>query len=136
MQSADWKSTLKAAVRNPMNKVKRKATANLTRISPGVTESHKTYLGRLVTAGFALRSVAMVVNFFPKRGIVNAVLGVKKEAFYVLSFFELGTSSIPRQPWLTPALEESSDTAVRDVGEAMRARIERIARKRAAQGPK
>lgn len=130
MQASDWKSTLKTAVRVPMMRVRKQAIANISSISPGKTEIHRTYLGREVTAGFASRSLRVVVRLRAKQGIVSAVLGVLPEAFYALSFFELGTSTIPRQPWLTPALEASSDNAVKEVGAAMRRRIEQIARKR------
>jgi HK97 gp10 family phage protein len=131
MQSSEWKSTMRAAVRDPMNKVMKRAKANLSRISPGDTPAHTTYLGRLVTAGFAMRSVRMVVRVVARAGRAIATLGVRREAFYVLSFFELGTSKIPRQPWLTPALEQSTNDAVREVGAAMRKRIIAIARRRA-----
>jgi hypothetical protein len=134
MQSSDWKSTMRAAVRAPMMRVRRRALVNLSAISPGKTPLHKTYLGRMVTAGFAYRNVLLKVKLYPRQGAAVANLGVAKEAFYVLSFFELGTSTIPRHPWLTPALEESTDSAVKEVGVAMRRRIEQIAKKRAAKG--
>jgi len=133
MKSSDWKSTLRAAVRVPMMRVRKQAIANLSAISPGKTPIHRTYLGREVTAGFAVRSVALVVKLFPAKGVVSAILGVKKEAFYALSFFELGTSTIPRHPWLAPALEASTDSSIKEVGEAMRRRINQIAKKRNAQ---
>lgn len=132
MQSSDWKSTLKSAVRTPMTAVKKQAAQNLSAISPGKTEIHKTYLGRMVTAGFAARNLKLKVKLMPTKGMVTAVLGVVKEAFYVLSFFELGTAYIMRHPWLTPAMEMSKDRIIKDVADAMRKRIDAIAKKRYA----
>jgi hypothetical protein len=132
LSKPEWKSVLRAAVRNPMNAVKRRAQSNITSFSPGKTPVHKTYLGNWRSAGFAARSIAMKVTLNQRTGTATAILGVVKEAFYALSFFELGVPSrgIPRQPWLTPALEASKDDAVRQVGDAMRKRIDSIAKKR------
>ena len=35
------------------------------------------------------------------------MVGVRPEAFYAVSFIELGTSSIPKRPWLEPAFRAS-----------------------------
>jgi HK97 gp10 family phage protein len=121
-------TVLRAAVREPMKLVMEDAKTNLSKISPGKAFSHLTYLGRRVYAGFALRSVRLVVSY--KNGLARAILGVRKEAFYVLQFFELGTAHIARQPWLQPAFYKSKDRSLRRLGEVMRDRIERIAKKR------
>lgn len=60
----------------------------------------------------------------------SALLGVRKEAFYALQFFELGTAHISRKPWLTPAFYQSRSASVKGIGEVMLKRIESIARKR------
>lgn len=132
MSLQEWKSTLRAAVRSPMNAVKKRAQSNITAISPGKTPVHKTYLGNWRSAGFAARSIMMKVKLDIRTGTATAVLGVAKEAFYAISFFELGVPSmgIPRTPWLTSALEASTDTAIREIGDAMRKRIDAIAKKR------
>jgi HK97 gp10 family phage protein len=130
MRRPDWKKTLRSAVRDPMVKVQQQARSNIAAISPGKAETHRTYKKRLVTQGFASRSIAMEVIVNPEKGYAVAILGVRPEAFYVLSFFELGTSAIPRHPWLTPALEQSKDRVVQEAGEAMRKRIDAIAKKR------
>lgn len=130
MGSKDWKSTMRVAVQVPMQRVKKQAAANLSAISPGKVAQHKTYKGRIVAAGFAARNLVLVVKVNAIQGVAWAMLGVRTEAFYVLSFFELGTSSIPRHPWLTPAMEASKDSTITEVGSAMRKRIDRIAKKR------
>jgi hypothetical protein len=35
------------------------------------------------------------------------MLGVRPEAFYAVQFIELGTSKIPKRPWLEPAFRQS-----------------------------
>lgn len=123
-------ATLRAAVRAPMAQVMKRAQTNIVRLSPGKRQIHKTYRGRLVTAGFALRSIRMIVKMSKDKQLAQAVLGVRAEAFYALQFFELGTAKIARQPWLQPAFYQSRDESVRLVGETMKKRIERIAKKR------
>lgn len=126
-------ATLRASVREPMKIVMDKALGLLSKISPGKTPLHRTYLGRLVSAGFASRSVRMIVRMDKAKTMAAAVLGVRKEAFYVLQFFELGTSTIPRQPWLMPAFYQSANEVLKKMGEVMKERIERIARKRSGK---
>lgn len=131
MNSREWQATMKSAVRNPMGKVRRRAQGNLARISPGKALLHRTYKGRLVSRGFASRSLRVLARVYTAGGEfrARAILGVKAEAFYVVQFFEKGTSRIPRQPWLVPALESMKDTAVTDVGKAIVRRITSIAKK-------
>lgn len=124
-------ATLRASVRDPMKAVKVKAEANITSFSPGETELHRTYKGRLVTMGFAGRSIRLIVKLNKLKTMAQAILGVRAEAFYALAFFELGTSRIAKKPWLTPAFESSVNEAIKGVGDVMRKRIERIAKKRA-----
>lgn len=128
------KATLLASVRKPMQKVKDVAQANISVVSPGLTEQHTTYRGNLVYAGFASRSLRVVVGISKDNQSVSARLGVRREAFYALSFFELGVPSrgIERRPWLVPAFESSQSAALRGVGEELKKRIERIAKKRMA----
>lgn len=124
-------ATLRAAVRTPMRAVMSRAQANISSISPGKRQLHRTYKGRLVSAGFAARNLRMIVKMSKDKQMAQAVLGVRAEAFYALQFFELGTAKIPKQPWLIPAFVGSRDPMVQGVAEVMRQRIERIAKKRA-----
>lgn len=123
-------ATLRAAVRDPMKKVKVKAEANVASISPGQRDLHRTYKGRLVSAGFLSRSIRLIVKLTRDKSMAQAILGVRAEAFYGLAFFELGTSRISKQPWLTPAFESSTEESIKGIGDTMRERIERIAKKR------
>jgi HK97 gp10 family phage protein len=126
--------TLRAAVRTPMKKVEKRARANIARISPGKAEMHRTYKGRLVSAGFASRSLRTIVKMSRDKQSASALLGVRREAFYALQFFELGTAYIPRQPWLVPAFEGMKEQSLREIGIVMRKRIEKIAKQRMLGG--
>lgn len=72
-------------------------------------EAHKTYKGRLVSPGFASRSIKKNVVMDRARTKVDVRVGVKKEAFYAINFIELGTAHIPKKPWLTPAFTDTED---------------------------
>lgn len=125
-------AALRASVRVPMKGVMKRAQANIVRISPGLRALHRTYKGRLVSAGFAARSIRMAVRLSPDKTSAYSVLGVLAEAFYALQFLELGTAYIARQPWLTPAFYSSKDESIRGVGIELKKRIDRIAAKRDA----
>ncbi len=119
---------LRAAAGAAMRQVMKVARAS----APVGKEPHKTYKGRLVAPGFASRSLRVVTSL--REGTATAKLGVRAEAFYALQFIELGTSKIPRTPWLVPAFEQQQDPALKALGDTMRKRIDKIARKRAAAG--
>lgn len=123
----DQGQTLRAAVRTPMRAVMKRAAVGLARISPGKRGLHRTYKGRLVAAGFALRSLRMITVLSKDKKSASAVLGVRKEAFYVTQFFELGTSKIRAQPWLKPAFSNSKEEMLRGVAEVLKKRVEAIA---------
>lgn len=121
-------ATLRAAVRTPMREVMRLAKVNIARVSPGQRPLHRTYKGRIVSAGFAARNVRMIVKMSKDKQKAQAILGVRAEAFYALQFLELGTAKIASRPWLQPAFSQSRDQVVRLVGETLKARIDRIAK--------
>lgn len=129
--SKEQAAALRASVREPMKEVMKVAQANIARISPGKRELHRTYKGRLVSAGFAARNIRLIVVMSKDKQAAWALLGVRKEAFYALQFFELGTAFIPKEPWLLPAFFSSKDRSVKGIAEVLRERIEKIARKRA-----
>lgn len=127
----EQRAALVEAIRKPMKEVLARAQSNISVVSPGKTPLHRTYKGRLVSSGFASRGVQMRVKY-DKRGRAVGVVGIHREAFYALSFFELGTAHIPARPWLLPAFHNTRSETVRQVGEVLKARIERIAKKRAS----
>lgn len=137
MSSAEWRRTLRSAVTTPAKAVVQQATINIRKISPGIAEEHKTYLGRLVAAGFASRNIRMKIKLNLKKGIATAFIGVAKEAFYALSFFELGVPSrrIARDPWLTVALHSKEKVSVEEVGSAILKCLTSIAKRRNRTSP-
>jgi HK97 gp10 family phage protein len=123
-------ATLRAAVRTPMRAVMAKAKANIASFSPGQTDIHRTYKGRMVGAGFAARSIRIKIQLSRDKEAAFAFLGVAPEAFYAVQFFELGTAHIAKQPWLVPAFESSQNAMVQGIATELRKRIERIAKQR------
>lgn len=88
----------------------------------------KTYKGRLVTPGFTSRSVIRRAKLSTDKATARVALGVKAEAFYALQFIELGTSTIPKRPWLEPSFR-ASIPAVNDALRAkLKARIDKAAK--------
>ncbi len=67
----------------------------------------RSYSGILRTPGYAKRNIARKTVLKPGDMGVDVLIGVKPEAFYAVQFIELGTSTIPKRPWLEPALRES-----------------------------
>lgn len=67
----------------------------------------RTYKGNLRLPGFTSRSVARKSKLSRDKNHVRVLLGVKPEAFYATQFIELGTSRIPKRPWLEPSFRQS-----------------------------
>ena len=82
-----------------------------------------SYTGRLRTPGFAKRNVARKA-YVDNNGVV-VLLGVKPEAFYAVQFIELGTSKIPKRPWLRPSFRAS----IGAVDSRLRARLRDLLQK-------
>ena len=91
---------------------------------------HKTYKGRTVTPGFAMRSIKRASFWDRSRNVARAVVGVGAEAFYALAFVERGTSKMPAQPWLVPAFESTSGQVLADFKSSLVRRLEKIARRK------
>lgn len=89
----------------------------------------KTYKGRLVAPGFTSRSIVRSSRLSRDKTFVKVSLGVRKEAFYALQFIELGTSKIPKRPWLEPSFRSSIGQVDVDFQQRLRKLIDRAARK-------
>lgn len=92
---------------------------------PVGTRLHKTYKGRIVSPGFAKRSIKLETFLTRDKSAAIALVGVRREAYYALQFLELGTARIPRRPWLKPAFEATAGQQVQLVLSALKKRIER-----------
>lgn len=125
---------LRDSVATPMRAVRKLAKVNLAAVSPGVAEFHTTYRGRIVSRGFAARSLVVLTGLNKAKTAAFSKLGVKREAFYALQFFELGTATIPKREWLVPAFEAQRSASLTAIGATLKKHIEKIARSRAAGG--
>jgi HK97 gp10 family phage protein len=91
---------------------------------------HETYKGRLVAPGFLRRSVRMVVTRIKNgAGSVAAIFGVRKEAFYGVSFVERGTVKQRAQEWLASSLESKSAEAIDKFSDAVLLVLKRVSAK-------
>lgn len=89
----------------------------------------KTYKGRYVAPGFLKRNIARKSILYKNKQTAKVLIGPKPEAFYGTQFIELGTSTIPKQPWLEPAFRSQKNAAVRRLSERLKSLIEKAARK-------
>jgi HK97 gp10 family phage protein len=117
---------LRGTARAAMKIVRDKALATI----PVGSVPHTTYKGRRVFGGFAKRNLRLVSFINKRTGAAEAVVGPSREAFYASQFVELGTSKMPARPWLRPAMVSSESEILKTIGDQLRKRIERIARRR------
>lgn len=118
---------LRAAAAAAGRKVAKQAKANI----PVGTRAHTTYKGRLVSPGFARRSIRVKTRLSRSKQSVSVKIGVKREAFYAAQFIELGTAKIAARPWLRPALESNKEVAIQMFAKRLRERIHKVAASRA-----
>lgn len=90
---------------------------------------HKTYKGRTVAPGFLSRNIRAKVFYSRTRGLARAEIGPSKEAFYGTQFLEVGTSKIPKRPWLVPAYEQKRSEVEQVFVTTLRAAIERAVKR-------
>jgi len=114
------RAALRAAMKPTLEKVKAAA--------PEGDRAHRTYKGRLVSPGFAKRSLRLVVPKMRDGKKFRIVLGVRAEAFYAVQFWEFGVRGRPPQPWLTPAFEADKENVIARFKEQLAQRIERVAK--------
>jgi len=127
LQLLDDGKALRAGARAASKVVVDAATAR----APVGKVAHKTYKGRMVLPGFTKRSVRFVTQISGDKQKVSASVGVRAEAFYSLSFVEVGTSKMPARPWLRPAFESTLQQQTDAMADALRKFIERTIKKRA-----
>lgn len=60
----------------------------------------------LVNSGFAKSALRTITTINAQKNIASAVMGVRKAAFYILNFVELGTRYQSPQPWIRRALND------------------------------
>lgn len=87
----------------------------------------KTFLGRLVTPGFAKRSLRRRAALSRDKTTVTVLLGVLAEAYYVVRFIELGTRYIAKRPWLEPSFHGASSEVGETLAQKLRQRLDNAA---------
>lgn len=97
---------------------------------PKGTIAHRTYRKRLVSPGFASRNIRRVASLSRDKQKVDVRVGVRAEAFYAVSFVEMGTSRMKKQPWLRPAFQSTLDQQQLVMADELRNAILKIARAR------
>ena len=86
--------TLGAALNKSVLPVKRQMKSRI----PVGSEPHRTYRKRLVSPGFAKRSIKHVRGRkFINKGKLSVAIGVKKEAFYAINLLDQGPHTITRR---------------------------------------
>lgn len=121
-------SVLRAAAGAGMRPALKRARETISEVSPGRRALHRTYKGRIVSRGFAARSLKVVTRLSRDKTRAYALLGVGKEAYYAVLFQELGTAHIGRRPWLRPAFQQTQSEALAALADRLRKRVEKIAR--------
>ena len=82
-----------------------------------------------VGTGLSRDSLVTLTRFNRVKKAMVAWLGVKEEAFYAVTFVEFGTSKIPKDPWLRPAMNATKAEQVKRVGETLTRSIRKWAKR-------
>lgn len=94
---------------------------------PASAESHLAYKsapGRpVLPPGYARTALRVITSKRKDNAGMDAVLGVRKLAFYAVQFVELGTSKMGAHPWLRPAFASTAGLAVEITAAKFRERV-------------
>lgn len=123
---------LRGTVKNALGEAEHRARARI----PQGEEIHVTYRGRIVSGGFALSTLHIETFVNKREGSAVAMLGVEREAFYAVSFLEVGTARMAARPWLVPSFLDSQEPMLHAIGVELRTRIAKIAKSRARKAAK
>lgn len=115
---------LRKAVRAGIRPAEKRAKATV----PVGTQAHRLRKGRIVSPGFAKRSIRVVTKADRTGQRVSAALGVRRDAFYAVQFVERGTSRHPARPWLRKAFDETLQAQQRELAGKLRDEILKFAR--------
>lgn len=125
---------MRGAARDAMKIAYDQARAGIPTWSPPANSRgyHLTYKGNAAWPGYAFRNLKLIGSIDKKNGVIRAIIGVSKEAYYAVQFVEFGTSRQPANSWLRNALESTKSSVLHSLASNIRKRVERIARKKAA----
>lgn len=119
---------------------------------PKGTKAHKTYKGYTVYPGFASRSIRAITKVDKKTGQAVARLGVRKEAYYAIQFYDLGPYTITKRrqsagkgkrrtiavkaytlrprPWFRSTFSSNASRMVATIGDELKTGIDKVAKSR------
>ena len=131
-------TVLRAAVKAGAKVPRSEAAGQLAAMSSlqNPPKMHKTHKGNLAMPGYASRHIGIQTFVSKDKQAAKAIIGPTDEAYYASSFVELGVPhyGIAPRPWLAPALADNREYSVKQIGGAMRKKIEQIARKKKGVG--
>jgi HK97 gp10 family phage protein len=84
--------------------------------------------GNTVGPGFAKANVRVIATLDKSKTSASGLLGVRKAAFYVLQYVELGTRFQRAQPWLRNAFLQARDAMEEALKASLAADVEKAAR--------
>lgn len=105
--SLDNGAALKRCVKSGINEAFKVAQ----QIIPVGTKPHRLQNGLLVNYGYAKSALRTISTINSAKNVASGILGVRKQAFYILQYIELGTRKMRAQPWIRRALNDSRDDA-------------------------
>lgn len=145
------KKALRSAVSRAATPIKRRMKS----AAPKGTQSHKTYKGRLVAPGFGSRQIVSRSKFYPSTGSAVATIGVRREAFYLIQFYDsrpgrtnytiskrkysrggrqrrrvvaVKPYTLKAKPWFSQLFIDDRKRIEKDIGRFLGQRIEKLAR--------
>ena len=95
--------------------------------APKGKSAHRTFKGRLVAPGFLSRSVKRASRVDKNTGVVSVSIGVRREAFYGVTFLDKGTSKIAGRHWFQKRFEANSGKIVGLFKQKLAERIKKVA---------
>lgn len=95
---------LRAVAKKAMEPAYQRAVA----LIPVNAESHKSYKGPILPPGYAKSAVRVITAKRKDNKGVDAIMGVRRLAYYAVNFVELGTTEQQAQPWLRPAMQSTA----------------------------
>jgi HK97 gp10 family phage protein len=93
--------------------------------APKGKKVHRTYKGRLVAPGFLSRSVIRKTRVDKRTGKVSVSIGVKREAFYGVTFFDKGAGKLKAHHWFKKVFEKDAPKIINTFKQKLAARIKR-----------
>lgn len=110
---------LRAIVKKAIEPAYQQAVARI----PVDAEQHQSYKGPMLPPGYAKSAVRVITAKRSDNQGVDAVLGVRKLAYYAINFVELGTSKQQAQLWLRPAMQGTADQQASICADEFKARV-------------